>query len=146
MAINVGSPDGDESDLNSTINTTPLVDVMLVLLIIFLITVPVIVTVIPVQLPKETVIATQTTPQNINLTVDANGQMYLGTAPITYEELLERLRAVAANKPQPEVHIRGDKNAPIGPVMGIIIACQRSSIFKVGFITEPLAPTFEDRL
>jgi biopolymer transport protein ExbD len=146
MAINVGSPDGEDSELNSTINTTPLVDVMLVLLIIFLITVPVIVTVIPVALPKETVIATTTTPQNINLTVDANGQIYLGTAPITFEELLERLRTVAPMEPQPEVHIRADTNAPIGPVMGIVIACQRSSIFKVGFITEPLAPSFADRL
>ena len=141
MAINLGSLDDEESDLNSTINTTPLVDIMLVLLIIFLITVPVVITQIPVALPKESNIPTQTTPENINLAVDINGQIYWGTAPITYEDLLGRLRVEAQKVPQPEVHVRADKNATIGPVMGILIAASRSSIFKIGFITEPLAPT-----
>ena len=142
MAINVGSSDEDDVGLNATINTTPLVDVMLVLLIIFLITVPVIVTVIPVNLPQETNIPTLTKPENINLTVDVNGQIYLGTSPITFPELLDLLKSKATMEPQPEVHVRGDKNAPIGPIMGIIIACERASIFKVGFLTEPLSPTF----
>ena len=138
MAISVGPSGGDdEADLNSTINTTPLVDIMLVLLIIFLITVPVVITTIPVQLPKERNIPTQTKPENISLTVDKNGQIYWGTAPVTFEELLERLKVEAVKEPQPEVHVRGDAQANIGPIMGIIAACQRESIFKVGFILGP---------
>jgi biopolymer transport protein ExbD len=145
MAINLGPAGEEESELTSTINTTPLVDVMLVLLIIFLITVPVVITQIQVDLPKETNIPTQTKPENINLAVDINGQIYWGTAPISYEDLLARLKVEAQKVPQPEVHVRADRNATIGPVMGILIAASRSSIFKVGFITEPLAPTFPSR-
>jgi biopolymer transport protein ExbD len=141
MAINVGVPDDDEAPLNSTINTTPLVDIMLVLLIIFLITIPVVITQIQVELPKVSNIPTQTKPENINLTVDANGQIYWGTSPITYEELKSRLEIEAIKKPQPEVHVRADRNATIGPIMGILIAVQKKSIFKVGFLTEPTAPT-----
>ncbi len=92
MAINVGGD--DDSGFNATINTTPLVDVMLVLLIIFLITVPVIVTVVPVDLPKQTNIPTLTKPENVVLTVDVNGQLYIGTMPITYHDLLEKLRGM----------------------------------------------------
>jgi biopolymer transport protein ExbD len=143
MAIDVqhAVPD-DEAALNTDINTTPLVDVMLVMLIIFLVTIPVIVKSIPVQLPTYRNIVTQTKPENIVVAVDSKETMYVNDAPISTGELrnmlVERLKAaVAANKSLPEVHIRGDKNVRFEAVGRVILACQQAGIQKVGFITEP---------
>ena len=143
MAIDVqhAVPD-DEAALNTDINTTPLVDVMLVMLIIFLVTIPVIVKSIPVQLPTYRNIVTQTKPENIVVAVDSKETMYVNDAPITTDELrnmlVERLKgAVAAHKSLPEVHIRGDKNVRFEAVGRVILACQQAGIQKVGFITEP---------
>jgi len=143
MAIDVqhAVPD-DEAALNTDINTTPLVDVMLVMLIIFLVTIPVIVKSIPVQLPTYRNIVTQTKPENIVVAVDSKETMYVNDAPITTAELrnmlVERLKgAVAAHKSLPEVHIRGDKNVRFEAVGRVILACQQAGIQKVGFITEP---------
>ena len=143
MAIDVqhAVPD-DEAALNTDINTTPLVDVMLVMLIIFLVTIPVIVKSIPVQLPTYRNIVTVTKPENIVVAVDSKETMYVNDAPITTAELRERLvaalkDAVAKNKALPEVHIRGDKNVRFEAVGRVILACQQAGIQKVGFITEP---------
>jgi len=143
MAIDVqhAVPD-DEAALNTDINTTPLVDVMLVMLIIFLVTIPVIVKSIPVQLPTYRNIVTVTKPENIVVAVDSKETMYVNDAPITTAELrnmlVEKLKAaVAANKSLPEVHIRGDKNVRFEAVGRVILACQQAGIQKVGFITEP---------
>ena len=143
MAIDVqhAVPD-DEAALNTDINTTPLVDVMLVMLIIFLVTIPVIVKSIPVQLPTYRNIVTVTKPENIVVAVDSKETMYVNDAPITTAELrnmlVERLKgAVAAHKSLPEVHIRGDKNVRFEAVGRVILACQQAGIQKVGFITEP---------
>jgi len=143
MAIDVqhAVPD-DEAALNTDINTTPLVDVMLVMLIIFLVTIPVIVKSIPVQLPTYRNIVTQTKPENIVVAVDSKETMYVNDAPITTAELRERLvtalkDAVSKNKALPEVHIRGDKNVRFEAVGRVILACQQAGIQKVGFITEP---------
>src|ERR1044072_5057894 len=132
----------DEAALNTEINTTPLVDVMLVMLIIFLVTIPVIVKSIPVQLPTYRNIVTQTKPENIVVAVDSKETMYVNDAPIQVAELrnmlVEKLKAaVAANKSLPEVHIRGDKNVRFEAVGRVILACQQAGIQKVGFITEP---------
>src|SRR5687767_10620790 len=110
MAMNVGSPDGgDEEQMNSTINTTPLVDVMLVLLIIFLITIPVVTQSIQLELPKERNVPTQTKPENILLAVSKDGDIYWGVQPMKdVEELVARLKKESVKEPQPEVHIRGD--------------------------------------
>ena len=141
MAMNVGSADGDEDELNSTINTTPLVDVMLVLLIIFLITIPVVITTVPVKLPKATNQATVTKPENIVIAVDASGNVYWNAVQVAGEkELMDKLAKVAVLDPQPEVHIRGDKSARYEFVGRVVVACQRVGIVKVGFITEPLRP------
>jgi biopolymer transport protein ExbD len=122
----------------SEINTTPLVDVMLVLLIIFLITVPVITQSVKVDLPKAANIATQTKPENINIAVDAEGNVYWNTAMVPNQEaLLARLKEVAVMDPQPEVHLRGDRQTKWENVGRVIVLCQRSGIQKVGFITEP---------
>lgn len=132
-----GGPSGDDEPM-STINTTPLVDVMLVLLIIFLITVPVITQSVKVELPKAANIATQTKPENINIAVDASGNVYWNTAMVPSQEaLLARLKDVAVMDPQPEVHLRGDRHTEWQNVGRVIVLCQRSGIQKVGFITEP---------
>jgi biopolymer transport protein ExbD len=138
MGMNVGSSDGDEDEVVSTINTTPLVDVMLVLLIIFLITIPVVTTSIPVQLPKEANEVRETKPENINISVDAAGRIYWNDLRIANTNaLIDRLKKIAVLTPQPAVHIRGDGNAAYESVGRIIYACQRAGIAKVGFITEP---------
>ncbi len=138
MAMAVGSPDGDEDQMNSTINTTPLVDVMLVLLIIFLITIPVVTQSIQLSLPKERNVPTQTKPENILLAVSKDGDVYWNTRRMPdAETLLKDLKKEAVKEPQPEVHIRGDEEARYESVGRLVVACQRAGIAKVGFITEP---------
>ncbi|MEP7207403.1 MAG: biopolymer transporter ExbD [Casimicrobiaceae bacterium] len=138
MAMNVGPADGDDDEVISTINTTPLVDVMLVLLIIFLITVPVVTTSIPVQLPKERNEIRETKPENITLSVDGKGEIYWNNLHIpTTDALIERLKKIARLDPQPEIQIRGDGRADYAGVGKVIYACQRAGIVKIGFITEP---------
>jgi biopolymer transport protein ExbD len=138
MAMNVGSPDGEEDAMNSSINTTPLVDVMLVLLIIFLITTPVITQSVKLDLPKERNVPTQTKPENILLAVSRDGDVFWGTKRYTDPEVLVAdLKKEAVKEPQPEVHIRGDQEARYESVGRLVVACQRAGIAKVGFITEP---------
>lgn len=135
MAMNIST---GEDDLNSTINTTPLVDVMLVILIIFLITVPVVIKTVPVELPKASNVPTQTRPENIVVAVDVDGQLYWNDAKLPdLQTLLDRLKTVAVMDPQPEVHIRGDLNSRYEHVGRVVLATQRAGIQKVGFITEP---------
>jgi biopolymer transport protein ExbD len=132
------SPSEGEDDLVSDINTTPLVDVMLVLLIIFLITIPVVIQTVPLTLPKERNLPTQTKPENIVISVNRDGDVFWNNQPVGDErKLLERLKEVAVKKPQPEVHIRGDKEGRYEFVGRVVFACQRAGILKVGFITEP---------
>ena len=138
MSMNVGSSSGDEDEVISTINTTPLVDIMLVLLIIFLITIPVVTTSIPLELPKERVEIRETKPENIVLSVDQAGSIYWNDLRIpSTAALIDRLKKIAVLVPQPEVQIRGDGRAEYTGVGRIIYAVQRAGIAKVGFITEP---------
>src|SRR5206468_2746198 len=131
--MNVG-PAGDEDEVLSAINTTPLVDVMLVLLIIFLITIPVITTAIPVQLPKERNEIRETKPENITLSVDVAGRIYWNDLLIpSTTALIERLKKISVLVPQPEVQIRGDGGANYDSIGRIVYACQRAGIGKVGF-------------
>jgi biopolymer transport protein ExbD len=137
MSMNVGSS-GGEDEVISTINTTPLVDIMLVLLIIFLITIPVVTMSIPVQLPKEANEVRETKPENIVISVDVNGGIYWNELKVANTAaLIDRLKKIAVLTPQPEVQIRGDGGANYDSVGRIIYACQRAGIVKVGFITEP---------
>ena len=139
MAMNVGSGTASsDPDVMMDINTTPLIDVMLVLLIIFLITIPVVTTSIPVTLPKERNEIRETKPENIVISVDATGRIFWNDLRITSTAaLIDRLKKVAVLTPQPEVQIRGDGGANYDSVGRIIYACQRAGIAKVGFITEP---------
>jgi biopolymer transport protein ExbD len=136
MAINFGS-DKDDA-IMSEINTTPLVDVMLVLLIIFLITIPVVTTSIKVELPKEKNIVRETKPENVIISVDVKGKIFLYDTPIkNSDDLLQRMKKFAVMKPQPEVQIRGDGKSDFESVGRVMYAVQRAGITKVGFITEP---------
>ena len=140
MAMSLGSPDGDDDELLATINTTPLVDVMLVLLIIFLITIPVVTHTVPVKLPNETNKPYVTKPDNINLAVNKAGKVFWNEQPIAdAEALLKKLKTVAVLTPQPELHIRGDQDTQYEYIGQVILAAQRAGIQKVGFITEPVA-------
>jgi len=137
MGMSVSSGD-DDSDLNSTINTTPLVDVMLVMLIIFLITVPVVIQTVPVQLPKASNVPTQTKPENIVIAVDPEGEIFWNTTRLPdTAALLKKLKEIAVLTPQPEIHIRADREARYENVGKVVVAAQRASIRKIGFITEP---------
>jgi biopolymer transport protein ExbD len=140
MAMNIGAEtvSGAEDEIMSEINTTPLVDVMLVLLIIFLITIPVVTTSIKVDLPKEKNVVRETKPENVIISVDAKGKIFLYDTPIkNSDDLFNRMKTFAVKKPQPEVQIRGDGHSDFESVGRVIYAVQRAGISKVGFITEP---------
>ncbi len=136
--MNVGDVNGEEDAVIAAINTTPLVDVMLVMLIIFLITIPVVTTSIPVALPKERVEIRESKPENIIISVDTSNNVYWYDKKIANtEELVTKLKKVSTADPQPEVQIRGDMAARYEGVGKILYACQRAGIVKVAFITEP---------
>ncbi|HYC10353.1 MAG TPA: biopolymer transporter ExbD [Steroidobacteraceae bacterium] len=136
MAMSVGG--SEEGGAIATINTTPLVDVMLVMLIIFLITIPVITKTVKVDLPRAVNIPTQTKPENITIAVDKNGNIYWNDKMVANRgELLGLIEAAAVRKPQPEVHIRGDKETRYESIGRVMYAIQRGGIVKVGFLTEP---------
>jgi len=140
MAMNIGAEtvSGAEDEIMSEINTTPLVDVMLVLLIIFLITIPVVTTSIKVDLPKEKNVIRETKPENVIISVDAKGKIFLYDTPIkNSDDLFNRMKTFAVKKPQPEVQIRGDGQSDFESVGRVMYAVQRAGISKVGFITEP---------
>jgi biopolymer transport protein ExbD len=137
MGMNVGSG-GDEDEVTSTINTTPLVDVMLVLLIIFLITIPVVTQSIAMSLPKENNIARQTKPENIEISVSRDGEVYWNNQLVADNDaLFARLKKVAVMTPQPEIHIRGDEKTRYESIGRVVFACQRAAIAKISFVTEP---------
>ncbi|WP_353200488.1 biopolymer transporter ExbD [Sandarakinorhabdus sp.] len=151
MSMSVGSSDGDENAPMNEINTTPLVDVMLVLLIIFLITVPVVIQVVPLKLPTVTNLPTTTKPENVLISVDSNCDTYWGQTLVTSkQELLDRgvralkdeiarQEALGGKIELPEVHIRGDKDVAYRCIGGVVFTMQRAGFLKVGFISEPVA-------
>jgi biopolymer transport protein ExbD len=138
MSMNVKSDSEDEFGIMSEINTTPLVDVMLVLLIIFLITIPIITKTVPVVLPKAANIPTKTKPENITLSVDINGDVWWNGALVQDRDvLIQKVATEAVKVPQPEVHIRGDRGVRYEAIGRTLYDVQRGGIVKIGFITEP---------
>jgi biopolymer transport protein ExbD len=140
MSMSVGSPDGggDSPSMMATINTTPLVDVMLVMLIIFLITIPVITHTVPVNLPKAVNIPTQTKPENITVAVSKTGVIYWNDRQVkSLNDLIDQVKIAAVKKPQPEIHIRADSGARFEFVGRVLYGIQRGGLVKVGFLTEP---------
>lgn len=138
MGMNIGQEDA--GDLVAAINTTPLVDVMLVLLIIFLITIPVASHTVPVALPKQNNQPRETLPENVNLSVTQNGTVYWNAQAVSPEALLDKLKAISQQTPQPAIHIHGDSQARYEPIGKVVLAAQRAGIQKLGFITEPQPP------
>ena len=130
----------DTDEVMNEINMTPLVDVMLVLLIIFIITVPVMKHSVNVDLPRATSTPQDAKPDTIRLSVDAQGRYFWNESPIAEDDLLPRLQAEARREPQPELHLRGDRDARYERVAQALAAAQRSGLRKIGFVTEPKAP------
>jgi biopolymer transport protein ExbD len=138
MGMSVGSDSGDEDAVMSEINTTPLVDVMLVLLIIFLITSPVVLKLQKINLPIETNQAAKTTPEDVNIVVNKDGEMYWNQKHLNNtDELFDFLAKESVKVPQPEVKIRGDQETRYEAIGKVLYTAQRAGIQKVGFITEP---------
>ena len=142
MSMTVGQEAEEDQEVISAINTTPLVDVMLVLLIIFLITIPVVIQQVPMELPKERNLPTETKPENIVISLNKDGDIFWGMEYVpSTKALFERLKPVAVMQPQPEVHVRADENTRYEFVGRVVATCQRASILKIGFITQPPART-----
>ena len=139
MAMTVGQDvENQEQEVMAAINTTPLVDVMLVLLIIFLITIPVVVQQIPVKLPAERNVVTQTKPENIVIAVNKDGDVFWNMEYMRDSRaLFDKLKTIAVIQPQPEVHIRADQETRYESVGKVVATAQRAAILKIGFITEP---------
>jgi biopolymer transport protein ExbD len=129
----------ETDDVMNEINMTPLVDVMLVLLIIFMITVPVMKHSVEVDLPRASSQPQDAKPQTVRLSVDAQGQYWWNESQVRDEDLPRMLRAEAAREPQPELHIRGDKNVRYERVAQAMAAAQQAGLRRIGFITEPKA-------
>ena len=140
MSMSVGSSGGSDAEVMAAINTTPLVDVMLVLLIIFLITIPVVNSSIAVQLPREENQQRDAQQENVIVTVDAQGRTWwFETQLPDASGLPELLGKIAAMQPQPELHIRADVRAEYEPVGRVVYAAQQAGIARIGFLTEPPA-------
>jgi len=154
MSMSVGPADGEEDEPMSDINTTPLVDVMLVLLIIFLITVPVVIQTVPVKLPSVRYQPTTTKPENVSLSVRGGPggtcEVYWNLTKVTSDELIKRavkkledqIKKVGGveninEENMPEAHIRGDINTPYKCIGGAVVQMQRAGFARVGFISEP---------
>ena len=138
MSMSVGSDDGEEDAVMSEINTTPLVDIMLVLLIIFLITSPVVLKLQKINLPSETNQAAKTKPEDVNIVVNKDGDMYWNQKKLANtNELFEFLKKESVKLPQPEVKVRGDQDTRYEFIGKVIYTAQRAGVQKVGFITEP---------
>lgn len=137
MAFGTQDSDGDNEDVMNEINMTPMVDIMLVLLIIFIITVPVLKHSVNVELPRATNEPQLIKPETVTLSVDAQGSFFLDQTKVTDTELAARLQAAAAQNPQPDLHIRGDKAVRYEFVAQAMAAAQQAGVKKIGFITEP---------
>jgi len=133
----IGSLSDTEDDFNPEINTTPLVDVMLVLLIIFIITIPVINHSVKIDLPRATNQPNESKPENINLSIDAVGKLYWNNETIDANQLTVRIAAAASKRPQPELHLRAERTTQYEKVAQVMAAAQSGGLSKIGFITEP---------
>jgi len=136
----MGSLSDSDEDFNPEINTTPLVDVMLVLLIIFIITIPVINHNIKVDLPRASSQPEQIKPELINLAIDVDGQLFWNTEPIAFDQLEARIAVAALKEPQPELHLSAERLTHYEKVAQVMAAAQGGGLSKIGFVTEPVKP------
>ena len=136
MAMGTLSDQSDD-DFNPEINTTPLVDVMLVLLIIFIITIPVINHSVKLDLPKASTQPNDAKPETVNLSIDAQGKLFWNNKPLAEEELPLQIAQAAQKTPQPELHLRAERTTQYEKVAQVMAAAQNGGLTKIGFITEP---------
>ncbi|GAB3418181.1 biopolymer transporter ExbD [Massilia agilis] len=138
MSMSVGSDSGEEDTVMSEINTTPLVDIMLVLLIIFLITSPVVMHLLQIKLPNEVNQPVKNKPEDVNIVVSKDGDIYWGQKKMANtDELFENLKKESVKVPQPAVHVRGDMSTRYESIGRVIYTAQRAGVQKVGFVIEP---------
>jgi biopolymer transport protein ExbD len=135
----MGSLSDDNDDFNPEINTTPLVDVMLVLLIIFIITIPVMNQSVNIDLPRAASQPVQPQPESINLSIDAQGRMYWNKESVDIEQLTARIAQAAKSSPQPELHLRAERTTQYEKVVQVMAAAQNGGLEKIGFVTDPQA-------
>ena len=136
----MGSLSDGEDDFNPEINTTPLVDVMLVLLIIFIIiTIPVMNHSVKIDLPRATNQPNETKPENVNLAIDAEGKVYWNAEAVDLAQLNTRIADAAKMNPQPELHLRAERTTQYEKVAQIMVAAQSGGLSKIGFVTDPQA-------
>jgi biopolymer transport protein ExbD len=133
----MGSLSDSDDDFNPEINTTPLVDVMLVLLIIFIITIPVINHSVKIDLPRASSQPDEVKPENINLDIDAQGQIFWNSEAIDASQLSLRIATAAQKAPQPELHLRAERTTQYEKVAQVMAAAQAGGLSKIGFVTEP---------
>jgi len=133
----MGSLSDSEDDFNPEINTTPLVDVMLVLLIIFIITIPVINQSVKIDLPRAASQADPLKPESINVSIDAQGRMYWNMENVSLDQLNARVAEAAKKRPQPELHLRAERTTPYEKVVQVMAAAQNGGLEKIGFVTDP---------
>jgi biopolymer transport protein ExbD len=133
----MGSLSDSEDDFNPEINTTPLVDVMLVLLIIFIMTIPVMNHAVKIDLPRASDQPDEVKPQNIDLSIDADGKIYWNTEVVDMNTLNLRIAAAAQKQPQPELHLRAERTTQYEKVAQVMAAAQTGGLSKIGFITDP---------
>jgi biopolymer transport protein ExbD len=135
----MGSLSDDSDDFNPEINTTPLVDVMLVLLIIFIITIPVMNQSVNIDLPRAASQPVQPKPESIDLSIDAQGRMYWNKESVDIEQLTARIAQAAKSSPQPELHLRAERTTQYEKVVQVMAAAQNGGLEKIGFVTDPQA-------
>ena len=135
--MSMGSLSEADDDFNPEINTTPLVDVMLVLLIIFIITIPVMNHSVNIDLPRASNQPDLVKPENINLAIDAQGQVFWDAQAIDPDQLQQRIALAAAKNPQPELHLRAERTTQYEKVAQVMAAAQSGGLGKIGFITDP---------
>ena len=124
----------------SEINTTPLVDVMLVLLIIFMITAPLLTHAVKIDLPKASSQPTDEKPQTISLAIRGDGQLFWNDQPLAETDLAARMAEAADRQPQPELHLRADRETRYQKIAEVMSAARQAGIQKMGFITQPEQP------
>ena len=133
----MGSLSESDDDFNPEINTTPLVDVMLVLLIIFIITIPVMNHSVKIDLPRATNQRDEIKPESINLSIDAQGLMYWNTEIIDAAQMNTRIAEASKKTPQPELHIRAERTTQYEKIVEVMAAAQSGGLSKIGFVTDP---------
>ena len=130
---------GDDNEPLAEINMVPLIDVMLVLLIIFMVTAPLLTHAVKVDLPKASSSTNLTKPDNVQLAIDANGQLFWNGEAVDGERFTERLKAAGAQQPQPELHIRAERTTPYEKVAQVMSEAARLGLARIGFVTDPSA-------